>query len=764
MVHDLSPDILLHLFADNWSYSTTDLSLHSPLLHLVQRLTQILHIPIDWSKTFCWATSDEHVQEWKNLRTEVPFANDLCRVSNARDLGLIMHYRCRMTRGPQQARHDLAIARLKRLKHQKLDYKVKGEIIQAACINKALYGTHAYAVGSTFFADLRTEIKYAMLGDKKNAQPHLACVMLTSSFQDPELHAIVQALLHARDYVHQATDEQIRIFHHLVATANKHPHTIVGPASALQFYIAKLGWQLNKTGDLLIGPFFQLHLAFSNWQDILRAADAAWMEHVSVQVGSRKGCRNMPVIDRKQTTDTFQAFPDEGKHALALQLTGAPMTGEQKTKFLETALLCPFCAEVDSTEHQVLRCQATALARHAHQTVCEELEAHDDIYITQPAIFRTDKFDYLRTLQFALPEAALALEGVTDGIFTDGTCQHPTSVHAKLAAYAVVFPVSPMQQVCQDVHLPLHTILSKHFSVAGVALLPGHQSINRAELFAVVQTHEQQLEVPVYTDSAYVLSRHQLILQTSDVRRLRKCKNFDLLQRWHKLVWRDNLSTPTYKLKAHQQLQADTELETWKRIGNAIADLVVKTAAQSMLPPYRHLLQEIHAEEDNNKRFFRAQLHLRKDLALFRKQLTEQPDQVQQFNPPATLHCYQTWQVTDGVVFSFSSDDHWIFDLSRWGTPFTHVLLQWVQSLTFPSQVDDGDCGISWLELLFNFMLQTQLDVPLRIEGRYTPFSQLTEWTREQFTINDSIVSFTGAIHCTAWEQVVTNWVWELDQ
>lgn len=458
----------------------------------------------------------------------------------------------------------------------------------------------------------------------------------------------------------------------------------------------------------------------------------------------------MPVIDRELTVAVFEAMPLPGKHALALQLTGAPMTGEQKSKFSDGSDMCAYCSEKDSKEHQLLHCSATEAMRNQHAAVCQQLEEFSAIHILQPAVFQPSEFEYIRTLQFALPEAEVLVPNDLMGMFTDGSCQQPHSQLTRWAAFAIVCPISAKEAIVADFQKPIEDILHLHFSVTGMALVPGTQTVPRAELFAVVQAHEAQLshaiEAPVYTDSSYVLKCLRLIRSSSSVIVFHRKPNFDLLKRWHTLYWTHGRTTPTEKVKAHQQLQGENLHDTWLRIGNAVSDYVAKKTALELLPSYTDMLRQMHTDEQENKLLFKQQLLLRQDLALMRKQLDQQPDQVVQYNPQATLLAYQTSTVVDGQHFHFAEEDHWILDLSRWGTKFTHVLLQWLTTLSFAQNPPDTDCGITWLELLFNFWLQTQLTIPMRIQGFYRQLADVPAWSIEQFTVNDCIVSFSGAI------------------
>eukprot|EP00438_Fugacium_kawagutii_P023959 Skav206649 [mRNA] locus=scaffold1933:22433:26073:+ [translate_table: standard] len=362
--------------------------------------------------------------------------------------------------------------------------------------------------------------------------------------------------------------EHLQEFFGLVVCSRRAPQTILGPAAALSFHLAKLGWQLTRQGMLLIDAFYSLDLLYANWQDIVSAINKL------------------------------------GKHAVALQLSGAVMSADQKVHFLDDAETCPFCGEPDSKEHQLLHCASTAVMRGQHDLTCTLLADHDDIYIHQPGVFRTPHFECIRAMQRACPEADVVTEGAEFGFFTDGSCQQPTSVQHRWAAYAIVYPIHPPDQIVADAALPIDVMLTRHFAVAGVALLPGHQTIDRAELLAVVQVHERGTDQPVYADSAYVLSRFALLQRTLNISLLHKSKNFDLLRRWHVLIWTRRLRTPTLKVQAHQPIPASTTDDTWLRIGNAVADLAAKQAAFSLLPSYVDLLQTGAQEELRYQDFF----------------------------------------------------------------------------------------------------------------------------------------------------------------
>lgn len=93
-----------------------------------------------------------------------------------------------------------------------------------------------------------------------------------------------------------------------------------------------------------------------------------------------------------------------------------------------------------------------------------------------------------------------------------------------------------------------------------------------------------------------------------------------------------------------------------------------------------------------------------------------------------------------------------IVHASRWGSKYTDLFLQWISTLQWPDpehERDDGDPGISWLELMINFELQTQCSIPLQCgqdgEKYYRHYEDILGWTRDQCSLHDVLYSFQGS-------------------
>lgn len=387
---DLFRDISIspHLYADNWSYWTEDPSQHAPAITCLREISTALKLTIDWSKSWCWSTSQAHRTSFQEATSELPELPQIPEVTKAKDLGFTLHYRCRQYRQPQRERHQLTLARLSKLQRSELDLHTKGHLIQSSCLPKALHGLCLYAAGETWFKELRSAISHALVGQHKNSQPYLASAILTPALLDPEWYVIRQSILAARDFLHRSSPDLVHSFLFDASQLHRNPGQIVGPAQALSFYLSKISWKVTSTGHLQTEEFFDLHIMQSAVHDILSALEFSWMQHISIQISSRQGMRHSPCIDRTSTVQILHQQPLTSQHALAVQMVGAWMHNRQKAHFAEHVDgACHFCGMEDSVQHQVVECPTTAVVRAQHPQAVTFLVDHDPIYIHLPVTF-----------------------------------------------------------------------------------------------------------------------------------------------------------------------------------------------------------------------------------------------------------------------------------------------------------------------------------------------------------------------------------------
>ena len=157
---------------------------------------------------------------------------------------------------------------------------------------------------------------------------------------------------------------------------------------------------------------------------------------------------------------------------------------------------CELCQELETKEHRFLHCQATehvrrqwrpfiseALSRYPHwlhgpfAVVPEDAEMAELVFSTRsfPTCTSPASIDLLNSL----PRLRF---------YTDGSCNHPQNMWARHCAWAVIVDLSSSDA---DVELRLQSwhrtgCLPQCFAIVCQGLVPGQQTINRAEYCAIV--------------------------------------------------------------------------------------------------------------------------------------------------------------------------------------------------------------------------------------------------------------------------------------
>ena len=755
-IHDL--DCEANAYADNWAYATPEVATHSQVLAPMMQLIRAMRLEVDWSKTWIWVTHEELKQPLKrHLAQTLPEDVELQCVPNAKDLGFILHYRRKQLR-TQKERHQKALKTLKRLNKTVHDLDTKALIIQCA-FTKALYGAHTHVTSEQTLRELRAAAADVLVGPHRNVNGFLACSTLSPMLLDPELYVIQQAVRFAREFLVN-TDPQVgQNFLAFAATQTHKPKTVTGPSGALAVYLARLGWQLTSDGTIMISAFFSLHICNSSWENLVDAMTHSWMEHVSLQLSSRKGYKGLPIIDAEATQKLFQKMPENTKLTLSYAITGGYMLEAQKAKFDAAASdQCHYCQQAEDTAmHRVLYCPLTAPIREKYQDACDYFDQHDPCLVTCPVVYVDPEWELHRQIWFSMPDPTLALPGfaMSSPIYTDGTCQMPEDPKHRFACFAAVC-VNPGPWSSHDLlKLTAEERLSTAFHTIVVSTLPGRQTIARAELYIVVLLFEHRVQGPIVTDSQYVINCHQLILQTTDWRHLHMKPNFDLLFRWHHMIWRETVVIPLQKVTSHEPLTVDTPADLLlQQIGNDTADTAAKQAAKHLSKQQHNSLRTLHQEHVTHCARLQEQLQMRFDIALMCIQFDKPAVALHTGGDPVNfLQQMKTWWFTEEPqVFVLPTVDEAAVHASHWGTRFTDLLIQWVQSLQW-SKPDTASppLGVTWIELLFNFLLTTQYPIPVNIApykkpSNYVIQEDVPEHDLTAYSLSHTVMSFQRAV------------------
>eukprot|EP00438_Fugacium_kawagutii_P017629 Skav235503 [mRNA] locus=scaffold625:62387:65766:- [translate_table: standard] len=740
-VHHMPDRVSPTAYADNWAYCTQFPREHKFALAVLLRVTRALKLTVDWQKTWGWGTSKAHKHALQSAKqTQTGNALKLATVTHARDLGFIAHYRLHPYRAPQKARHTAALARLKRLQHSQLPIHHRAHVAKMSAITKALWGVHLYGGGQQYFNQLRTGVAKALLGSHRNVQSHLANTVLSSASQDPEHYVILQALKQARSFLVKADATQRSLFLHIARIPNKRVGHAIGPASALQVYLAKVGWSVDQQGCLHTTDVRDLHLWHSPQEDILLALERAWMDQVSLSLSTRKGLRNVPIIDRQATNRAFAQVPQASQKTLGIQMTNGFMLAKQKKKFLTHQQdRCPLCAEPDSYEHQLLHCEALAEARAPFQDLCSRLSELNPVHLQLPLKFVDPQQDWLDAVQTRLPEASLSLPDFeVDKLYTDAACKHPTSHHGRWVTYAVVAlrPGDPCP------HMDIDAILNTMGYALGAAHVHGRQNVPRGELLATVCAHELCLGVVVVTDSSYAVSCHELVKATRDVTALHDRRNFDLLRRLHSLHWDRQQPLRVQKIKSHQPLPSVGSSIFRDVLGNMLADKVASAAHSNLTPSLLQQCAQVRTEHQAMQALLTDQLTLRQRLAEVRVKLLQAAEDRQDHSGTVDL---QEWTVHDAWAFVPPADVDDALCASRYGVQHSYSVVQWLTTLGWPTAEDARlPIGITWHELAVNYMIVTGRSLPVNTGTLRDPVFLCRE---ESPLLDDTVYTFDTQVN-----------------
>ena len=712
------PNIWLHAYADNWSYNTNDPTRHYDTLQRLLRFAQSLSLTIDWHKTWSWCTDILHKRALQAAASQLlPDQNSLQHVNHARELGYIMHYRLAPFRGTHKERHEAALKRLRKLQHADYSLEDKSHMAISSALAKALFGVHMYQCGERYFTQLRSATARALVGDHHNVQSYVACSCLTRRNCDPEFHTIVQALKCARHFLLWASPEEFSLFMQLAVQTNIRAAHVIGPAMAFTAYLSKIGWTLNKQGDLFTTFGATFNLCNSNLEDILTAAEEDWMRNVVLSISNRRGMTSIPLPSRRRTCAALAKLPKSSQPIVAIEMTAGFMTNYQKHQFAQDQTEnCELCGDLDSVPHRILHRAATEVVRAPHQAAINFLHEYDDIHTLLPLAYADPEVDFCKLLLHTMPwpEVFHPTHYLPEFIFTDGSCKHPEAVETRWASFAVVYPHMDLTQLAITHQTDAHWLLHHAFTTAAVGHVQGRQNVPRAELTASDVAQEMRTNAILVTDSQYVIDSHELIKATPEIRMLHKKTNFDLLRKLHKLFWEDRYHLPVCKVKAHQALNIGVP-DFQLRQGNAVADLAANLAHVNLHQPLTQQLDELRIHQTFMDEHLHLQLVLRSDLSFMRSRLLKEDPVC--MDPDEKINQLIQWSVQPFRIFRIPLELHYIVHASRWGTSYTATLVEWISTLEWPLELDNArpPIGITWVELAVNFLLLSQRSIPINI-------------------------------------------------
>eukprot|EP00435_Cladocopium_sp_Y103_P004600 s2444_g1.t1 len=518
--------------------------------------------------------------------------------------------------------------------------------------------------------------------------------------------------------------------------------------------------------------------------------------------------RLLQMVDRKGMGDyvpdtmvfhkVFSKFNDAEQNLLKLNVVGGFQTGSQKAKWNDdNDQACELCGEVDDRSHRLLHCAPLKQARDDAQDACVVLNDTRPEWIYMPIPRLHDKVlllrAFLKTVRCPDVIAPRNCDLPTMRFFTDGGTKHPRSPDARIATWSVVQDISidEGQQRSSADFLFLQPPQCPLFYVSAVGIVPGEQTVARAELFAVLFAIKKvHLVDPIprtefVTDAAYVCKVIELIESGCFRHILHKFANSDLILELASL-WKPEKFFVT-KVKSHRALESASNLkDLWYIAGNMCADNAATAAYQAIPSEIQILADEIVAHSSNEEFMLRQHFQY---LCCFNKLRCQMLDAKRKDGPQDNCIVPRRAAIGNNGMFdvnlmgwdacqaliNFAPEscatrpvvqvDDDIFHSCLQGANIAKALKSWCELLKWPSDLQpsydaklNGDWGISWFELLVSFYLSTGMRCPIKTGGAGALTDYIDYHDEKATLLPDSKRSVALQILCfrNLWQNVAT--------
>ena len=715
----------MHTYVDNFSWVASCKQELRSSLCLAQRLCATLCLPIDWKKSFSWATSPTLKQFWdREAKALLPEGVSLHRVRDARDLGVHFQFQSRKSCSQADKRLEEGRQRLDRLRKQPRPLFHKVRLLVSGIWPQTFYGREGRILPRATVEHFRSKAAKALC----HTGPSQSAILLLSAMgrapADPEVFLFIQAATALRRAFHVQPELAAEVLRTAVEAGVD--AVSVGPATTFAAMCARLGWEMQTTGWCCGPGLHTFSVRCSSRRQISTAIQAAWGHEVAVRVSHRNGLHALGSVSGPDTFRVLASLPAKSLRTAVNCLAGGHMSASAQSLWdpcVEPN--CKFCGDRDTKFHRVFVCPFYAEVRNAFQPMLQWVEQNAMHWIHSACVTDHPDHEVLRLLFRTRPHVAPnplqnpCVPGLRV-LYTDGSCTVPNNPQARHAAWAIVED--------RGLHIPT-VLLLDHFRVNGKALpcfhvvsqglVPREQTIGRAEVIAVLQAFQLALREPhvqfqVFVDSTYALA---FIDQLQERLQGRPGPRTDLdLCEWIE-IWHRPLNVSCRKVKSH------APCETVRHsLGNAMADLAAKEARQADAPIVYSRLEELEKRQSLHQDMLRGYFQFQLQCAqLVGSSRTATADGAAFFAgaPLETDRRLQAWSklrpaFTMYTVWPDLCHD-WLL-AAPWPPWYTSRVWKWATALQWPAMpagpVEPFN-SIALLELLADFVVTTGACPPL---------------------------------------------------
>ena len=362
--------------------------------------------------------------------------------------------------------------------------------------------------------------------------------------------------------------------------------TAYGPASALSLGLNRLELQLTADGALKGPSNHRVDLRTCNTQQLRALLQAAWGKQVANQCRHRTGLHEGLCPDPAMTDRLLRKLRPEQAPVIAKHIAGSFCCNVVKHKWDPgISPNCELCGAIETKEHRFLQRSATQHIRHAWMPYILRLFPH---WLHGPYATVPEDVDMVQLVFNSRPVPTCVSATAVDlmnslprlRFYTDGSCSHPECPWARHCAWAVVLDLSHGQS---DVEHRLQQwrdtrVLPPCFAVVAQGLVPGQQTINRAEQCAVIAaakltTQSRHSDAEVWSDSAYAICEHRRAVTSAPISEHPDLGNL-LQQSKPECIHME-------KVKSHQDMTCLEGMSVWHSAGNTYADEAAKAALKN---------------------------------------------------------------------------------------------------------------------------------------------------------------------------------------
>eukprot|EP00438_Fugacium_kawagutii_P022909 Skav224171 [mRNA] locus=scaffold2007:382978:386172:+ [translate_table: standard] len=748
-------DIWTSIFADDWQWHAESAESHIRALRITIAFLEAMKLTLDPHKSWSWGTTAKARKLWSTINLEVVGSpRHFAVTTTEKVLGVCLHFAKLTNHGCLSKRLTEGMARLERIAKLDTSMDKRAGLIQSTVWPMALFGTEVVYVGKKHISRLRSLAAAALLKKTSTTSNFMALGALTSRVMDPMVYIATRALCLWRRLL--CLDKQNRsLYIQTLVAADSNPCTAYGPASALKCYMNFFGWKVSHDGLIMDHLERTFELTSVTPAYVVSNLRDAWDRVVTQHLQERVGFVQWPEVDLLLTQRI--PLPDDARESavIAKLRTVGSLYATQRENWAGheqwTNCRCPLCESDDTREHFPFNCQGVQDLKSEFARTLANITQEYPHSCFIPVVHKHPKqaiLSYLhqrREMPPAFKLSELGFQGDhVPTFYTDGSAAFP-HLGGQIAAWAIVLDRCNTDAQREHVVAQLEDWNSHPSTLVPVqiSLVSGTQTINRAELQALLQIAISTDAADIHSDSSWAIGCFEEIQLFPEHDRYWNRNHSDLLLSLCDLALQKDLQKfRCFKIKSHQNIQTlDGNLAVYHAMGNRFADELANNAT-------KRENSHLHAFCWEVAEWYDSQVSLIKAIQPFlARSEIRRLDAAQQHTPDPDFAVKEHFSLEHAILWDpsplrpgFTLEPS--SQLLAAFQPSPGALLQlirWCQLLCWPVE-DTTSGGISFYELTVNFILVTHCRIPVMTERKkqHPVF--------RDFEIHDDAILFTQTV------------------